>query len=309
MNYQAVVRNASGDIRANENVQFEFELLQGSATGTVVYTETHDTITNDYGLISVIIGKGTTADVFEDIDWASGPYFIKVSVDGTEMGTSQLVSVPYALHAQTVAEEDTSLWSENGTDIYYNSGNVGVGTTTPNVALQVNTASGTSYARISDATNTDGGLRVGLNGTGEAYILNDNANKGLNIGTEGSFDVSIDQDGNAVFREKVMHNSVGTAHLLPVAYGLINANGTRNDTYSTNNFTVSKLGTGSYRIAIDGYDSYPFIPMAIVYGGNSGGVVASISLIGSDGTFDIYCHDTSTDAAIDIIVMFVAYRP
>lgn len=308
LNYQAVVRNGSGEIRANENVQFGFEVLQGSATGAAVYTETYDTITNEYGLISIIIGTGNTTDVFADIDWASGPYFIKVSIDGTEMGTSQLVSVPYALHAQTVAEEDTSLWSENGTDIYYHSGNVGIGTITPNDALQVNTSSGVSYVRISDATDEDGGLKVGLNGTGEAYILNTNSNKGLNIGTGGSFDVTIDKDGNTVFREKVRHQSVGTAHLLPVAYGLVSASGNRNDTYSTNNFSVSKVSDGIYRIDVDGYDSYPFIPMVVTYGNSSPGVVASILSIGSDGTFDVVCADASGHA-INMAFMFVVYRP
>jgi len=309
LNYQAVVRNGSGDIRVNVNVQFEFEILQGSALGTAVYSETHDTVTNEFGLVSLIIGTGNTTDVFADIDWADGPYFIKVSIDGTEMGTSQLVSVPYALHAQTVAEEDTSLWTKNGTHIFYNSGNVGIGIADPVNALQVYTSSGVSYARISDATNENGGLRVGTNGTGEAYILNDNASKGLNIGTEGSFDVQIDQDGNAIFREKVLHNSVGAAHLLPVAYGLVSADGVRNDIYSTLNFSVSKVSTGRYKIAIDGYDSHPFIPMAIAYGGNSADVNVSIPLISSDGTFDVYCYDTGASAAIDIIFMFVAYRP
>ena len=106
--YQAVVRNASGNILVSQSVGLQITLKQGSPSGTNVYQETFSTITNLYGLVNLQIGSGTTIDDFTTIDWATGPYFIEVALDvtgGTSysvIGTSQLLSVPYALHAKTV---------------------------------------------------------------------------------------------------------------------------------------------------------------------------------------------------------------
>jgi hypothetical protein len=100
-NYQAVLRDASGNVKANTSVNIEISILQGSATGTAVYTETQAATTNTFGLVNLQIGGGTaTLGSFSSFDWASGPYFVKISVDGTEFGTSQLISVPYAKYAE-----------------------------------------------------------------------------------------------------------------------------------------------------------------------------------------------------------------
>lgn len=105
--YQAVVRDASGVIVTNQSVGFRVVIQQGSIGGTAVYTETFTPTTNDYGLINLEIGTGTTSDNFSMIDWSAGPYFVESAIDvtgGTSysvMGTSELLSVPYALHART----------------------------------------------------------------------------------------------------------------------------------------------------------------------------------------------------------------
>ena len=99
--YQAVLRDASGNVRANSNVSIGISILQGSASGNSVFNETHTVNTNSMGLITLEIGSVNTSDL-KNIDWSDGPYFIKIEVDGTEMGTSQLLSVPYALYAKTV---------------------------------------------------------------------------------------------------------------------------------------------------------------------------------------------------------------
>ena len=97
--YQAIIRNASGVVRTNASVSIDVVLLKGSADGDIVYTETHSATTNAYGLVNLNIGSRTPAD-FAKINWANGPYFIQILVDGTEMGISQLLSVPYALYAE-----------------------------------------------------------------------------------------------------------------------------------------------------------------------------------------------------------------
>jgi uncharacterized protein (TIGR02145 family) len=104
MSYQAVIRDAGNTLVADHAVGMRISILQGSVTGTLVYSETQTPVTNVNGLISTEIGGETG---FDTIDWAAGPYFIKTETDpagGTSYtieGTSQLLSVPYALHARS----------------------------------------------------------------------------------------------------------------------------------------------------------------------------------------------------------------
>jgi len=103
--YQAVLRDATGQVLANQSVEIGVAILQGSVSGVEVFSETHATTTNSFGLATLEIGSIDPAG-FESIDWAIGPYFVQVSVDGAVMGTSQLLSVPFALHAVTVENDN-----------------------------------------------------------------------------------------------------------------------------------------------------------------------------------------------------------
>ena len=106
MSYQAVIRNSSDALVTNTQIGLEVNIRQGTTSGTVVYTETQTPTTNANGLVSIEIGGGTVVSGnFSTIDWANGPYFIETKTDpagGTNYtitGTSQLLSVPYALYA------------------------------------------------------------------------------------------------------------------------------------------------------------------------------------------------------------------
>ncbi len=109
LSYQAVIRNSNNALVTNTQTGMQISILQGSVSGgSVVYVETHTPTTNANGLVSIEIGGGTIiSGDFSAIDWADGPYFIKTETDpvgGTNytiIGTSQLLSVPYALHAKT----------------------------------------------------------------------------------------------------------------------------------------------------------------------------------------------------------------
>ena len=108
MSYQAVIRSASQNLIANQAIGMQISVIQGSATGTIVFVETHSPTTNANGLISVEIGMGTiVSGSFSIINWSDGPYFIKTETDPAGgnaysiVGTSQLLSVPYALFAKT----------------------------------------------------------------------------------------------------------------------------------------------------------------------------------------------------------------
>jgi len=108
--YQAIARDASGNVIANQNVSFRISILKTSETGTPVYVETHNLTTNNFGLANLNIGEGSpVSGNFSTIDWATDKYFIKVEMDATggtsyqHIGTSQLLSVPYALYAKEAA--------------------------------------------------------------------------------------------------------------------------------------------------------------------------------------------------------------
>ena len=110
ISYQAIALNASGNPVVNSNVGIKLSVLDNSATGTVIYSETHLKTTNAQGLFNLVIGQGTAVSgVFNTINWGTNSKFLKVEMDvagGTNyalIGTTQLLSVPYAMHAATVS--------------------------------------------------------------------------------------------------------------------------------------------------------------------------------------------------------------
>ena len=106
MSYQAVIRDASNVLVTNHAVGMRISILQTTSTGTAVYVETQTATTNGNGLVTVEIGGGTpVTGTFTAINWSAGPYFVKTETATaaplttyTVTGTSQLLSVPYALY-------------------------------------------------------------------------------------------------------------------------------------------------------------------------------------------------------------------
>jgi len=108
LSYQSVVRDAEAELIVDQTVGVQISILEGDINGAPVYVETHTPLTNANGLLSLEIGEGVIVNGdFATIDWADGSYFIKIETDPsgeenyTISGTSQLMSVPYALHANT----------------------------------------------------------------------------------------------------------------------------------------------------------------------------------------------------------------
>ncbi|MFZ6014274.1 MAG: hypothetical protein ACOYXT_28290, partial [Bacteroidota bacterium] len=140
--YQAVVRDHNGQIISGEVISIKISILQGSINGSSVYTETHTTETNAFGSVNLEIGKGAVkSGSFSAITWGAQMHFVKIEMDINadnvyeHMGTTQLLSVPYALFAQKSGDEK---WSFTGNDIFYNKGKVGIGADTPLEALHIN---------------------------------------------------------------------------------------------------------------------------------------------------------------------------
>ena len=195
MNYQAVVRDGTGSIIANQAVGLEISIRQTSASGTVVYQETFSPTSNTNGLVNLAIGTGTVVSgTFATIDWANGPYFVEVGLDpagGTTYsvtGTSQLLSVPYALYAKSSGD---SKWFDTTTPggIAYNTGNVSIGanvtdpfstlllreTSTDNNydLLRFQNLSAGAVTRMSAFNDTNTQLSLGINNSTSAFGPNE----------------------------------------------------------------------------------------------------------------------------------------
>ena len=296
-NYQAVVRDESGNVIAEKNVAFRISILKDSETGTPVYVEEHLAPTNQFGLATLKIGKGTQLQgIFGPGGWGIAPHFIKVEIDPEggdsylHMGTTQLLSVPYAFHAQTVANDSVvdddsdpanelqsislsgteltlsdgggtvslpssgggdnwgsqtvesdatldgngtssnplsvvgdltddqtlsisgndlsisdgntvnlpNLWTKNGSDIYFDSGNVGIGLSNPNFPLSISTendAYQTFYTGNSGEKSNDGFL-IGLSSYGNTAWLFNYEEGPIQFGTLNNTRMVIDSEGN-----------------------------------------------------------------------------------------------------------------
>ncbi|NQY30846.1 MAG: hypothetical protein HRT69_15440 [Flavobacteriaceae bacterium] len=110
-NYQAVVRDASNTVVVNQSIGVQLKIIEGSPTGTIVYTETHLITSNGYGVITLSVGAGTTTDTFSTINWSLQNQWLAISVDISggisyvAMGTSKLQHVPYSSYAKTSGDK------------------------------------------------------------------------------------------------------------------------------------------------------------------------------------------------------------
>lgn len=110
--YQSVVRNAQGQPLADQAITMRLTVREGAAQGTSVYQEVHNAQSNSFGLVNLVVGEGTGSDNLENVSWGTNSHYLQVEVDPdggnnyTDMGTSQLLSVPYARHAETASNVD-----------------------------------------------------------------------------------------------------------------------------------------------------------------------------------------------------------
>ena len=192
MSYQAVVRDASNQLTTNQAVGMQISILQTTATGTAVYVETQTPTTNANGLVSLEIGTGTVVSGdFTTIDWANDTYFIKTETDPTGgttytiTGTTQLMSVPYALHAKT-AESITGTVNYTETDPVYTAWDKSTGiiitesqisdlTHTVDTDTQLDSIDIANLGYVAGATQVTAGTNVTVTGSGTTaspYVVN-----------------------------------------------------------------------------------------------------------------------------------------
>ncbi len=171
MNYQAVARTSDGRLLTNEAVGLQVEILQGSATGTAVFTEAHNVTTNQYGLINIEIGSVTGG--LSALNWSANTMYIRVSIDDngswTELGTTQLLAVPYAFYADQSGSGATGPTGNTGPQGATGAtGNTGAaGPTGPTGVTGPTGATGlTGPAGVTGSTGATGPTGpAGLNGT------------------------------------------------------------------------------------------------------------------------------------------------
>ena len=124
-NYQATVRNSTGDLIVNTNVYFKFNVIQGSLTAVPIFTETHYVSTDGLGQVNLVIGQGSAnTGAFSELDWSLGSYYLGIELNTgsgyVAMGTTQLLSVPYALYANSSGSSNIANGTTVGEMLFWN---------------------------------------------------------------------------------------------------------------------------------------------------------------------------------------------
>lgn len=277
LNYQAVARTANGLIIPNQNVNVRFSILDGSVSGTVVYQETHATTTNNYGLFTLAIGRGTVVSgTFAVISWGISDKFLRVEIatDGTTnyqvQGTTQFLSVPYSLFS-----ERTRLFAGNNT-ITITNGNTITGNYQPannTILINGNTIAGNYQAGtginiagnvisapgnnlwipdVNGIHNASGNVGIGANsGSGSKLTIQQVATGGFS----GALDLVSADTWHTIMRFRnttvnqewqIMVGGSGNTDQLPASLGFFNTRNNRWPFFSDANNDF--VGIGSYTI-------------------------------------------------------------
>ncbi|MDA9663628.1 hypothetical protein N9T80_00635 [bacterium] len=131
INYQAIARDSTGAVLVNQGLTIQFSVISDITTGNISWQENHQETTNDYGLFTAIIGQGISTSVgssatFDVIDWGSNHY-LQVEINGINMGTTQLMSVPYSLYTKTADNinptDELQTLSISGDTLFISNGN------------------------------------------------------------------------------------------------------------------------------------------------------------------------------------------
>jgi hypothetical protein len=196
-NYQGIARTVDGQAMANKKLHLKLSIVNGTEQGEIIYTETQEVTTNQFGLYTLHIGEGTALQGnFAAIPWQLKNKYIKVELDANDgnglvdLGTTQLLSVPYALYAERSGNTDNVVTQDQisragtlnylskfdatgssantiNSQVFDNGTSVGIGTNAPDAStkLQINRTGSGGYIRM---VNTD------TNGIGTFRLINDN---------------------------------------------------------------------------------------------------------------------------------------
>jgi len=320
VNYQAVVRDASGALITNQSVDVIFNILSGSISGAAVYSENQTLTTNNYGGFSAIIGQGiATSGTFSSITWGNDSYFLNVIVDGDDLGTTQFLSVPYALHAKTASSLTNPIWQEkvsNG-DYYTQGEPVIIGDSIADAekltvsSENVNIVGELVDLRVDtlDVNNDILNIYAGSMSADNSQLIE--CNKGwttvFKVNTDGKvFSTNdITTEKNLIVSEEVQTTATSDANMIPIAYGRVTGAGVLQTGSSSNNVTVQRTSNGTYFVTIAGitYNSTDYITIGTRYSNSPGFIYTS-----TGGTDLYYYLDNSAGTPTDTGFSFVVYK-
>lgn len=236
LNYQAVARNNVGQIVPSQNIGVRFSIHDGTANGTIIYQETHTTATNNFGLFTLAIGRGTVVSgTFNSINWGTGDKFLQVEIapaggnNYTVQGTTQFLSVPYSLYSaktNLIAGNNTIVVA-NGTTI---TGNYQPANNT--IVINGNTIAGNYQAGtgITIAGNTISATASTLWVSDANGIHNQSGNVGIRVNSDPNVSLDIVQSpqigASAGLR---VRSSTDTWH---TAFVMLNTTSGANNQYS-----------------------------------------------------------------------------
>jgi hypothetical protein len=172
-NYQATVRNSSGDLIVNQNVYFKFNIMLNSQTSVPDYSETHYVPTDDLGQVNLTVGQGSsTTGNFADINWGNGNYYLGIELNTgsgyVAMGTTQLISVPYALYANSSGNSQSTIPSLESVLTVNNSAN---GQQIRNLANPTQDQDAVTKSFLETATNR---IIISGNNSNTPFLIPDN---------------------------------------------------------------------------------------------------------------------------------------
>jgi len=289
-NFQAVLRDAEGNILANEDVEITISLL--SLDGKEVYSETHTTKTNATGLMSLVIGEGTSDINFSDIEW-SNKYDLVIKVNGEEFDPQPLNSVPYALYAEN------GLTSELIEAIEANIAKVGITPAQDSAIALISNTSGyynTAFGIGALDTIRNGNLNTAIGHS--ALALNTDGSGNTAVGFEALKSNSTTQN-TAIGSGALALNTIGTFNTA------LGANALRGNVIGGRNTAVGRhalfFNNGSANTALGGES----LNQSLTGDNNVAiGHVSGISLInGSDNIFiGKYSDPSSPDATNQVVI-------
>jgi len=229
MSYQAVIRGANNALVTNQQVGMQISILQGSKA---VYEETQTPTSNTNGLVSLEIGTGTViSGSFTAIDWSAGTYFIKTETDPTGgtnytiTGTSQLLSVPFALYATT--SSDAGAVAANTAKVGYTeelvSANTDVAANTLKVGITAQQASDITSNNAKTGITSDQATAISTNTSNIATNATDIATNvtAIALNTAKDTNVSTDLTITGTTGARVIVSSDGTDATIPVATSVV----------------------------------------------------------------------------------------